>query len=377
MKVAIVHDWLMVVGGAEKTLEQIVKIFSSSDIFAVIDFLPSEYRSIIDFKQVKTSFIQKLPFVKSHYRHYLPLMPIAVEQLDLRDYDLVISCSHSVAKGVITAPEQPHLCYCFSPMRYAWDLQFQYLSETQLDRGAKGWLTRVLLHRMRSWDQLTANRVDDFMAISKFIAARIYKCYRRESRVVYPPVDVERFSLQEEKQDYYMTASRMVPYKKIDVIVEAFTQMPDKKLVVIGDGPDFKKIQQKASKNISLLGYQDFNQLKKCMQNAKAFLFAAKEDFGIVPIEAQACGTPVIGLEAGALKETIRGIEGPDPTGVFFDEQSVSSIVKAVKIFEENQIKISPLNCRLNALRFSTEIFQSEFKKFVYEKVKSCPLQSA
>lgn len=371
MKIAIVHDWLTVYAGAERVLEQMLACFPDADLFSVVDFLPEGQREFILDKSVTTSFIQGLPFAQSKYRNYLPLMPLAVEQFDLSGYDLVISSSHAVAKGVLTGPDQLHLCMCYSPIRYAWDLQHQYLKESGLDRGFKGWLAKWLLHRIRIWDARTANGVDGFMAISGFIARRIWKVYRRESSIVYPPVDVHAFELREEKEDFYLTASRMVPYKKIDLIVEAFSAMPDKRLVVIGDGPDFDKIKAKAGSNVTLLGYQNHAVLKDHLQRARAFVFAAEEDFGIAPLEAQACGTPVIAFGKGGALETIRGLGGELPTGVFFPEQSVASIQDAVRRFEQAEQQILPVSCRENAMRFSPERFRQELGAFVEEAWKA------
>ena len=369
LKVAIVHDWLVTYAGAEKTLEQMLKIFPNADLFSLIDFLPSNQRGFIMDKQVTTSFVQKLPFAKKHYRQYLTLMPLAVEQFDLSAYDIVLSSSHAVAKGVITGPDQLHISYVYSPIRYAWDLQHQYLKETGLDKGMKGWVAKWMLHKMRQWDYRTSNGVDHFIAISKFIARRIMKVYRRESTVIYPPVDAEFFIFNEKKEDFYLTASRMVPYKKIDLIVEAFSQMPDKKLVVIGDGPDFKKIESLSRKNIEILGFQPSDVLREYMQRARAFIFAAEEDFGIIPIEAQACGTPVIAYGKGGALETIKGLDNEFPTGLFFDEQSVDSLKKTVQLFEkEYEHKIDPRKCRENAMRFSPERFRRELSDYIYEK---------
>lgn len=365
MKIAIVHDWLTVYAGAERVLEQMLVCLPEADLFSIVDFLPAERRGFILNKSAKTSFIQNMPFVRTRYRQYLPLMPLAVEQFDLSDYDLVVSSSHAVAKGVITGPDQLHLCMCYSPIRYAWDLQHQYLKESGLDHGVKGWLAKILLHRIRLWDVRTANGVDGFMAISKFIARRIWKTYRRESMVIYPPVDIDAFSMQEEKEDFYLTASRMVPYKKMDLIVEAFSAMPDRQLIVIGDGPDFAKIKAKAGPSVTMLGYQNHDVLKDHMQRAKAFVFAAEEDFGIAPLEAQACGTPVIAFGKGGVRETIRGLGESEPTGVFFNEQSAMAIARAVAEFEINQHRILPDACRNNVLRFSPERFRSEFSAYV------------
>jgi len=376
MKVAFVHDWLTVYAGAERVLEQMLQVFPEADLFSTVDFLPPGQRAFIRNKPVRTSFIQKLPLAEKKYRQYLPLMPLAVEQFDLSGYDLVISSSHAVAKGVLTGPDQLHLCMCYSPIRYAWDLQHQYLKESGLDTGIKGWLAKWMLHKMRIWDYRTAHGVDEFIAISHFIARRIRKVYGRESTVIYPPVDVAGFSLQPDKEDFYLTASRMVPYKKIDLIVEAFTQMPGKKLVVIGDGPDFQKIKSVAGKNVELLGYQPFTTLKDYMQRARAFVFAAEEDFGIAPLEAQACGTPVIAFGKGGALETIRGLEAENPTGVFFARQEPQSLQRAVSQFEAAAAVLTPANCRENALRFSPERFSAEFRNFVEERMENFRAQT-
>jgi len=364
-RVAIVHDWLVTYAGAERVLEQMLACFPQADIFSLVDFLPEDGRAFIRDQPVTTSFIQRLPLAQRLYRNYLPLMPLAVEQFDLSRYDLVLSSSHAVAKGVLTGPDQLHLCMCYSPMRYAWDLQHQYLQESALDKGLKGWLAKWLLHRLRLWDARTANGVDEFMAISRFIARRIWKVYRREATVVYPPVDVAAFELREAKEDFYLTASRMVPYKKIELIVEAFAEMPDRRLIVIGDGPDFAKIKAKAGRNVELLGYQPFAVLRDHMQRAQAFVFAAEEDFGIAPLEAQACGTPVIAFGKGGALETIRGLDDAAPTGVFFFEQSVAAIRDALGRFEQERQRILPGNCRENALRFSPARFHREFQAVV------------
>lgn len=368
MKVAIVHDWLVTYAGAERVLEQLINVFPDADLYSLVDFLEPEKRGFIQNKPVHTSFIQNLPKAKKKYRNYLPLMPLAIEQFDFRGYDLVISSSHCVAKGVITGPDQKHICMCYSPVRYAWDLQGQYLKESGLDKGLKGWIAKLILHYIRLWDLRTANGVDEFIAISKYIQRRIWKVYKRESEVIYPPVDVSAFTLCEEKEDFYMTASRMVPYKKIDLIVEAFSQMPDKKLIVIGDGPDFEKIKAKASKNVILLGYQPYEVLKEHMQKAKAFVFASEEDFGITPIEAQACGTPVVAFAKGGALETIVGLENNEPTGVLFKEQTVKCICEAIIKFDLISDELLPINCRKNAEKFNNERFIKSIYKYLTMK---------
>ena len=370
MKIAIVCDWLMTQAGSERVLAEILQCYPQADIYSVVDFIPPGERDFLLNKSVKTTFIQHLPFVKKRYRNYLPLMPFAIEQIDVSHYDLVISSSHAVAKGVITGPDQMHISYVHSPMRYAWDLQHQYLLETGLDRGLKGSFAKYFLHKMRLWDTRTANGVDHFIANSNFIARRIWKTYRREAYVIYPPVNTLHLNPSLKKEEYYLTASRMVPYKKMDLIVEAFSEMPDKKLIVIGSGPEYKKIKAKAKHNIEILGFQPNSELVHYMQHAKALVFAAEEDFGLIPVEAQACGTPVIAYGKGGVLETVRDITECNPTGIFFKEQSVLSITNAICEFEEKQSIFSVENCVNNATRFSSVIFQEKFKAFVEDKMR-------
>jgi glycosyltransferase involved in cell wall biosynthesis len=362
IRIAVVHEWLTSFAGSERVLDQILAIYPDADLFCVCDFLRGSDRAFLAGRNVTTTFVQKLPGARRHYRKYLPLMPLAIEQLDLTKYDLVISSSHAVAKGVLTGPSQLHISYVHSPIRYAWDLQHVYLRESGLESGLKSWLSRALLHKMRIWDTRTANGVDHFMANSKFIGRRIHKAYGRSSEVVYPPVDVTAFALREQKEDFYVTASRMVPYKRMDLIVDAFTQMPDKRLVVIGAGPEFGKIEAKAGKNVKLLGHQPGDVLIDYIQRARAFIFAAEEDFGITPVEAQACGTPVIAFGRGGATETVVGSGGADvQTGIFFSEQNVHSIIDAVGQFERESESIMASTCRMNALRFSEEKFRHNF----------------
>jgi len=361
LKVAVIHDWLVTYAGAERVLEQILQLYPEAELYSLIDFLPANRRDFILNKEVRTSFIQKLPSASKKYRNYLPLMPLAIEQFDLSEFVLIISSSHAVAKGVITNSNQLHICYCYTPIRYAWDLYYQYLKESGLNSGIKGMIAKFILHYIRIWDYSTTNRVDHFIAISNYIARRIKKIYGRESSVIYPPVDVNKFEPLSKKEDFYLTVSRMVPYKKIDLIVEAFSMMSDKRLVVIGDGPDFTKIKKKAGKNVELLGYQTSEIVKDYMQKARAFIFAAEEDFGIAPVEAQACGTPVIAYGKGGVTETVIA----DKTGLFFEEQTLDSLIKAVKYFESVEDKFDVVEIRKNAERFGIERFKKEFKEFV------------
>jgi glycosyltransferase involved in cell wall biosynthesis len=252
-----------------------------------------------------------------------------------------------------------------TPIRYAWDLQHQYLRESGLSSGVKGWIAKWMLHKMRIWDYRTAAGVDHFVANSKYIARRIRKVYGRHADVVYPPVDVSKFPLRRQKDTFYLTASRLVPYKKIDLIVSAFARMPERRLVVVGDGPEADKIKSRASPNVELLGYQPFEVLQDLMQRARAFVFAAEEDFGIIPVEAQAAGTPVIALGKGGALETVHGLGAEHPTGVFFEQQTEEDLIRAVRTFEAHEGEFEPERCRDNALRFSAARFREEFSTYV------------
>jgi glycosyltransferase involved in cell wall biosynthesis len=291
-------------------------------------------------------------------------MPLAVEQFDLEAYDVVISSSYAVAKGVITRPDQLHICYLHTPIRYAWDLQFQYLRETGLAHSPMGIPARMVLHYMRLWDLASAYRVNAFIANSSHTAMRAQKIYHRPAHVIYPPVDISAFTPYEKKEDYFLTVSRLVPYKKIDLIVDAFTQMPDKKLIVIGAGPEKDKLCSRAGQNVVIMGYQTQRVVIDHMQRARAFVFAALEDFGIVPVEAQACGTPVIAYGKGGARESV--IEGK--TGLFFRKQTVDSLKAAIQEFERNQAHFDVSALRKNAERFSKERFQREIQAYVEHK---------
>lgn len=356
-RVGMVHDWLPVYGGAERVLEQMLQVVPSASLFSLIEFLEDEQRAFLNGRPVATSFMQRLPWARKAYRYYLPLAPLAIEQFDLRAYDVVVSSSYVVAKGVLTTAEQLHVSYVHSPVRYAWDLYFQYLKDGQAERGLKGLMARLVLHYLRLFDASSASRVDVFVANSKYVARRIWKTYRREAEVIYPPVDTDAFSLYEHKEDYYLTLSRLVPYKRIDLIVEAFSQMPDKTLVVIGDGPEAARLRDLAGPNIIFKGYQSQEVVHDHMQRARAFVFAAHEDFGIVPVEAQACGTPVIAYGRGGARETV--LDGE--TGLFFHEQSADALQDAVQRFEAQRGAWEPGRIRDHALSFSVDRFRSAF----------------
>ena len=364
-KTALIYDRLDGYGGGERVLEQMIGLYPRSDVFASIDILSPADRAFLQGKEPVTTFAQRWRFVREHHRQFLLLLMFAMEQLDLSDYDLVLSGSASIAKGVLTGPDQLHISYIHSPMRYAWDLQHQYLREAKLERGVKSMIARWMLHKARLWDLRTANGVDYFIANSHFIARRILKTYRRESTVIYPPVDVEAFTLRARKEAFYLTASRLMPYKKVAAIASAFRSLPGHKLIIVGDGTEMSRVKAAAGPNVEVLGHQPASVLVDLMQRAQAFIFAAEEDFGITPVEAQACGTPVIAFGKGGATETIRGLDNSKPTGLFFHKQEPEAIAEAVLAFERHAERISPEDCRSNALRFSTQIFRESYSRFV------------
>jgi glycosyltransferase involved in cell wall biosynthesis len=365
MKVAIVHEWLESYAGSERVVEQLLELFPTADLFAVCDFLPRGERGFLQGKVPVTSFIQRLPRAERWFRYYLGLMPLAVEQFDLSGYDLVLSSSHAVAKGVLTGPATLHLSYVHSPMRYAWDLQHQYLRQAGLDRGPKGALTRLLLARMRGWDHASAARPDVIAANSTWIAERIRKSWRRESTVVHPPVDLDGFPYVAEKGGDYVIASRMVPYKRVDLVAAAFRAMPERRLVIAGDGPEMAQVREAAggAPNIAIRGRVPQEELVTLLQRARAFVFAAEEDFGIGMVEAQACGTPLIAYRRGGAADIVR--EGE--TGILFAEQGADSLVDAVHRFEAASIR--PEACRANAERFSRDAFRTRMMALIRESL--------
>jgi glycosyltransferase involved in cell wall biosynthesis len=367
LKVALVHDWLDTWRGGESVLAQILAIYPHAELFALVDFLPDADRLALNGKRARTSFLQRLPFASSHFRLLLPLFPRAIESLDISAYDLVISSSHAVAKGVRTHAGQLHVCYCYTPMRYAWDLREQYLARTALGHGARGIVARGILSRLAAWDRAASERVDHFVAISRYIAARIARCYGRESTVIYPPVDVDidDAAAPRAPASWYVTVSQLVPYKRVDLIVEAFRAMPERNLAVIGDGPEHARTAATAPANVRMLGRVGDDERNGWLARARAFVFAAEEDFGIAPVEAQAAGTPVIAYGAGGALETIVGLDGAAPTGVFFAEQSAAAIRDAIRHFEQNESRIAPAACRENARRFGAERFRRELGEFV------------
>lgn len=360
MKKALVHEWFTSLAGSEMCLKSFTNIWNDFTVFGLVNYLSKEELAYLGISKVNTSPIQQLPFAEKHFRNYLPLFPYAVEQHDLADYDFILSSSHATAKGGITGPNQLHICYCHTPMRYAWDLYHEYMRNWGLNKGLKALMVKAALHYIRQWDVTSSTRVDAFIANSKFTAGRIKKFYNREAKVIYPPVETADFIPVSSTGNYFVTASRLVPYKKIDIIAQAFSAMPDKRLVIIGEGPELNFIKEKSSGNIEFAGYLSREQMAKTIAGARAFVFAALEDFGIVAVEAMATGTPVIALNRGGTAESV--INGV--TGTHFREQTPHSIRSAVEEFTRNEASFNRSVIREHALGFSRERFEQEIKEF-------------
>jgi len=360
-KIALVHYWLIGMRGGERIVECLCKVFPDIDIYTLI-YDKNKISNIINSKNIYTSFLQKMPFSKKHHQVYLPFMPVAVEQFDLSNYDIVISSESGIAKGVITKPETCHICYCNTPMRYLWSMYFEYLKNEKINFIKRNFI-KAFFNYLRVWDLATSFRVDYFISNSDNVRKRVLKYYKRDSRVIYPPVPINEFKFSEKKEDYYLIVSQLIPYKRIDLAVEAFNEL-NKSLIIIGDGPERRRLERKAGKNIKFLGWQEDKVLKEYYSNARAFIFPGEEDFGITPVEAQASGTPVIGYGKGGLLETV--IDGV--TGIFFNEQNVGSLVEAVKRFEKLEHNINSSNIRKNSKRFDISIFENEIKSFIIEK---------
>ena len=361
-RVAVVHDWLVDFAGAERALAGVLQCFPQADLFALLDCMPERERGPLGGKRASTTFLQRMPGIPGRLKYYLPVMPFAIEQLDVTGYDLVISSSHAVAHGVIVSPDALHVGYVYSPMRYAWDQQFTYLRGEGLESGLRGAALRWALHRLRIWDHRAAAGLDRIVADSAFAARRIGKAWRREAEVIPPPVDTEFFQPGGARQDHYVTVSRLVAYKRIDLLVAAFARMPDRRLTVVGDGPESANLRAAAPANVTFAGALGAEAMRAELQSARAFLFAAVEDFGIAPVEALACGTPVIALRRGGAAETVAGLEAGEPTGVFFDEQSPEAVVRAVRAFEAAPPgRITPEQCRRRAEGYAMARFRERF----------------
>ena len=373
VKYALVHEWLTpkATGGSELVVKEILKHINA-DLYALIDFESRNPESSFYQRQIGKTFLQYLPLARNGVQKYLPLLPIAVEQFDLREYDVILSSSHAVAKGVLTTPDQLHICYCHTPMRYAWDLTFDYLNSSKVGKGIPGIFTRYILHRLREWDVISANRVDYFIANSQHTARRIWRCYRRQAEVIYPPVNVEKFLFKSQKQDFYLTVCRLVSYKKISLIVRAFNQL-GRELIVIGSGGEFNKLRDLAKSNVKIMGWQPEEVVVQYMSEAKGFIYAACEDFGMALVEAQACGTPVIAYGVGGATETVLDMRKyPDSaTGLLFAEQTEKALMEAVEFFESSQGYFQPEIIRKQADKFSQTVFQKHYLSFVEKCYKA------
>jgi glycosyltransferase involved in cell wall biosynthesis len=367
LRIAIVHDWLITYGGAERVLAHILKLYPHADLFALYDFLDDTARGQLQNRKAKTSFLQKLPRARTRYRSYLPLMPYAVEQFDLNAYDLVISSSHAVARGALTGADQLHISYTNNTMIYAWDMYHHYLRGAGLNGGLRGAFAKSVLHYVRTWDAASAHRVDSFIANSHHTARRLKKQYGRDATVIYPPVDIDRFEVSDAKDDYFVTVSRLVPFKRIDLIIDAFASLPQKKLVVVGDGPEMKSLRRRAGSNIEFVGFLTPDKTANKISRARALIFASVEPFGLVLVEAQACGTPVIAFRRGGAGEIITH----QSCGILFDQQTPAAIVESIRAFEQNRDRFEVAAMTRNANRFSPDAFHDQFSTFVAHEYES------
>ena len=376
--VAIIHDWFSgeFKGGAEKVLKEIEQIIvenkSYYEIYCLVNHLNKKHK-FNKGKIINTSFIQNLPFSKKHFHKYLPLFPLAIEQIDLREFDLIISSSHAVAKGVITSPDQLHISYIHSPMRYAWDQMHVYLESSSYMKSKINILVRIILQDLRKWDYLSSVRIDKLVSNSNFTAKRIKKYWGRNSSVIHPPVDTKKFSPRKSRSDFYLSVSRLVPNKRIDLLVKAFNQLSFP-LIIVGSGPEKKKLMKIAKNNISFLNYQDDLSIKNLMETCRAFVYTGIEDFGIAPVEAMAAGAPIIAFKKGGILDTVKCInsEAKIATGILFDEQNDKVIRDCINYFEEKKIwlEFSNEDIHLWAQNFSIDIFKKKFANLIFNSIE-------
>ncbi len=359
--VALVHDWLDAPGGGEAVLASLLRLFPGAPVFTLVDFLAPDERARLGAAIIHTSSLQRMPGARRWFRYAAALAPALVERLDVSGYDVIISDSHAIAKGVRKRAGQLHVSYCHTPARFAWTMAPTYRDRAASGNRWRGRLAHDAQARFRAWDLAASESVDHFIANSRHIADTIERCYHREAAVIYPPVDVDRFhdTGRGERDDVYVTVSRLVPYKRIDLIIEAFRRTPQRRLIIVGDGPERARLARDLPPNVTLAGRLEDAHAAKIVGSARAFVFAAHEDFGIAPVEAQAAGTPVIAFREGGSGETIRDLDDPLPTGVLFDEQTPEAIVDAIERFEA--AAIDPDACRVNAARFAASRFRAEF----------------
>jgi glycosyltransferase involved in cell wall biosynthesis len=358
-RIAIVHDWCPDFRGGERVLAELCRIFPRSEVFTLFDFLPEDVkREHFPGVIFHTSIANRLPKVDKFYRALFPVCPFLIEQFDVTGYDAVITSSAAFARGVLTRPDQPHLCYVHSPIRYAWDEQFSYLAQGRLGYGPKGLLFRYFAHRLRTWDVRTANGPDLMLANSSYVRSRIKRVYGRRSEVVFPPVATDELRFCADKDDYYVTASFLAPYKRTDLVIQAFAEMPERRLVVVGDGQQMQSLRKLAGSNVTFAGFLPRSDYIDVVARARAMVFAGCEDFGIALAEAQGCGTPLIAFGRGGATDIVRplGVH-QKPTGVLFHEQTSDAVIDAVERFEANSDAIYPSACRENAARFGPQRF--------------------
>lgn len=368
MRLALVHDFFCNLGGSDVCVRHFHELWPDAPIYTIVVYDRNRRHPLLQGMELHTSFVQRLPFASRVHQPYLPLFPLAVESFDLRGYDVVLSSSHACAKGVITCPDTLHICYCHTPMRYAWDLREQYVGRSGALRNPLAMLlARLIMHYLRLWDAATAARVDYFIANSRNVAARIARYYRRQAEVIYPPVDTGYFTPAPEGPppgDYYLYVGRLVPYKRVDLAVRACTEL-GVPLKVVGTGSEFRRLKALAGPTVQLLGEQPREVVRELLRRCRAFLFPGEEDFGIAPVEAQACGRPVIAYRAGGALETV--VEGK--TGLFFDAQRVESLIATLRAFEQGGAgaQFSSQTIRTHALQFDQDHFRSRIRQFVEE----------
>lgn len=363
MKIALICDWLTGMRGGERCFETACQLWPDADVFTLVH-VPGSVSPIIESHTIYTSFIQRLCPDTEHFRRCLPLFPFAIERFDLRRYDVVVSFSHCVAKGVKVRPGAFHICYCHTPMRYAWDMRQSYLASLNIPQK---WIAAMVLNYLKRWDRGTASRVDKFIANSNYIKQRIKAAYDRDATVIYPPVDCGRFIVLNRDDGYYLIVSALAPYKRIDLAIEAFNSL-GKKLVIVGNGHDKASLEKIAGKNIEFISNLNDSEVADYMQRCTALIFPGEEDFGIVPLEAQACGKPIIAFGRGGATETVIGLENTDgkqPTGIFFENQEKECLMSAIRQFESNRNVFDPAVCRNNALRFDAPLFKNSLYQAV------------
>ena len=373
MRVALVHDWLDTWGGGEAVLAELLRVFPGADVYTLVDFFEPALRARLGSPRIAATALTAIPGARHWFRYAAVLRPQLIERFDLSRYDVVVSDSHAIAKGARTGPGQVHVCYCHTPARFAWTMAATYAEHAAGDAAWRRPVVDFLLARFRRWDRAASRRVDRFVANSRHIAAEISRCYGRDAAVVHPPVDVERFAAAAAARDAdaartdYITVSRLVPYKRIDVLLEAFRRLPQRRLIVVGDGPERARLEALAVPNVEFTGALDDVATARRVAGARAFLFVALEDFGIAPVEAQAAGTPVIAYGRGGARESIRGLDDRTPTGLFFDEQAPEAVANAILEFETAAGTITAAACRENAQRFAATRFREEIADVVDE----------